>query len=190
MIFYKSLRVEPFTPEEEHERMSRRQTESGRSDKTDGGESKLICFFDENGTPRNSILNINKTLLTSLLSPPSQYTSPLLSLPIPISSNLSSCPFHTLFFFFKTSHTDSCPLSPSLFLGGGGVWSIFSFNLFPFLQSPSEPPPCLRIHLSYVTFYRGFILFSTFLSFHIPLHLSLFLPWLFIFYPLLPVFTA
>lgn len=72
-----------------------------RSDKTDGGELKLICFFDESGTPRNYILNINKTLLdlTSLLSPPSQYTPPLISLSIPLSSNLSPCPFHTFFSF-------------------------------------------------------------------------------------------
>lgn len=121
--------------------MSRRPTESERSDKTDGGELKLICFFDESGTPRNYILNINKTLLdlTSLLSPPSQYTSTLISLSIPISSNLSPCPFHTFFFFFKKNipHRQLSLIFLSSQEGrGGGFCSIFSFSLFPFYSLP------------------------------------------------------
>lgn len=38
----------------------RERQESHGSDKTDGGESELICFFDERGTPRNDVLKFEQ----------------------------------------------------------------------------------------------------------------------------------
>lgn len=44
----------------QRERSERERQESRRSDKTDGGESELICFFDERGTPRNDVLKFEQ----------------------------------------------------------------------------------------------------------------------------------
>lgn len=61
MIFYKKKfkSVEEWS-HLQRERSERERQESRRSDKTDGGESELICFFDERGTPRNDFLKFEQ----------------------------------------------------------------------------------------------------------------------------------
>lgn len=57
--FFKSPEEWSRLQQESSERESERQA-SRRSDKTDGGESELICFFDERGTPRNDVLKFEQ----------------------------------------------------------------------------------------------------------------------------------
>lgn len=59
LFIFKSVEEWSRLQRERSERERERQ-ESRRSDKTDGGESELICFFDERGTPRNDVLKFEQ----------------------------------------------------------------------------------------------------------------------------------